>query len=71
MEFPKEARCKNCCHYTEPVQSGSYGQCGLMSGSKGVAMNVSTLAFAEDGDMYSAWVNTYPDFGCVQFEVKK
>lgn len=65
--------CKDCRHwYTHPcVKEKNIGSCQLATSSDAQPDNPSTLAWAEDTEQYSAWLNTKPEFGCVQFEEKE
>lgn len=69
--------CKDCKHWQSPerlekiyLHSFKMGRCELAGSSESYADHPESLAFAEDVESYSAWLNTSPDFGCVQWEAK-
>lgn len=73
-------RCKTCRFYSvEDVEgwdadggmtSDLQGQCDLSRSVYGLPVAGETLAWAQDGEQYSAVLRVRPDFGCVQHELK-
>lgn len=62
--------CKNCVHW-KSISPGSPNHCCLKaSSSDGSADDLSSLAIAKDSESYRAYLETQPEFGCIQWEAK-
>lgn len=60
-------RCATCRWWSTDVAEQERGHCGLAHSVEGRAEHQQSLAVAQDGESYSAWLVTGPDFGCVQW----
>lgn len=63
----RTGHCRDCC-YWEPNLPEGYGVCGRTIMEAGQPRDGPSLAIAQDGYEYHAWLRTWPNFGCVQFE---
>ena len=69
--------CRDCKHWDKGAPMGGWGLCALGHSAFGVArysepQYSDSLAYAQGGgDHWGAWLNTKPDFGCVQWAAKK
>lgn len=64
-------RCKDCRHWKrDRAGSGTrteWHACALADSDNDEAVYSGSLAIAQDVDMFEAWLETSPQFGCVQF----
>lgn len=67
--------CSTCqWWYYDPDDSGKekeWGSCELASSDDGGPEHPESKAVARDDEAWSAWLNTRPDFGCNQWEIKE
>lgn len=61
--------CKNCHWWTKRSENDTQnGYCDLATSDWGDADHPESLAIARDSEPHSAWLETSPDFGCVQWK---
>lgn len=58
--------CKDCKHWNIPRPGDTHGSCELTLYQDGAPKyGYASPAFASDGEMYFAILNTHPTFGCI------
>jgi len=66
-------RCATCKWYVKRNSQRGHltdGYCNRAGSGQGKAYESDSLAWAQDADLFRAWLNVSPEFGCVQWSVR-
>jgi len=67
-------RCATCKWYVKRNSQRGHltdGYCNRAGSGQGKAYESDSLAWAQDADLFRAWLNVSPEFGCVQWTQKE